>query len=164
MLVTHTPLRIVTPCSENLDAMPRTKDGAYLCAKCDRAVVDLRHARKKRALAVIAELKRESQDGSVCVRVRATGNGVPVFAPDPSPFARFIGPVALATSLAACSAQTSAVAHDTTPAVLVEQRVPSNGNAPTSVPPTHAVTTPTTTPRNVSYPPPVIYEVAGGLG
>jgi hypothetical protein len=48
-----TTMRVATPCSENLDAMPRNAAGDYLCTKCDRAVADLRRVPRKRALAVI---------------------------------------------------------------------------------------------------------------
>src|SRR5207342_3751142 len=80
---------------------------------------------------------RAQGDGSVCVRVNAKRDGTPVFAPDPSPFARFVGPIALVGSLAACSAQTTQSAHDTTPVTLVAHEG-SNSNVP---PGTHVQTT-----------------------
>ena len=100
-------MRIPTPCTQNLDAMPRATAGIGVhCTACDRDVVDLRRTPKKRALAVLAELR--ARDGRVCVRVRATPDGAPVFARDPSPFARFALPAALAGSLAACAPSASA--------------------------------------------------------
>ena len=159
-------MRVASPCTENLDAMPRTKDGAFLCGKCDRAVVDLRRAPRKRALAVIDGLRREG-DGSVCVRVRATRDGTPVFAPDPSPLARFVGPLALVGSLAACSPGVSA-GRGTTPIVLTDalpEPVPANGNGTPGTQPVRAVVAPPVTPTttNVSYPDYDVTEVAGGL-
>ena len=86
-------MRVVSPCTENLDQMPRTRDGSF-CTKCEKNVVDLRRVPKTRALAVLSEL-REASDGLVCVRVLAR-DGVPVFPPDPSRFARLSLPMARA--------------------------------------------------------------------
>jgi hypothetical protein len=156
-------MRIATPCSENLDAMPRDAQGDYLCGKCDRAVVDLRRAPRKRALSVIAGLRRQG-DGSVCVRVNAKRDGTPVFAPDPSPLARFVGPIALVGSLAACSPQMSA--RDTTPVTLVAHEG-SNSNLPSGTQ-TQTTTVVGTQPQpggvqNVNVMPPDITPMAGGL-
>ena len=160
-------MRVASPCSENLDAMPRDAEGNYLCGKCDRAVVDLRSARRKRALAVIDSLRKQG-DGSVCVRVNATRDGTPVFAPDPSPLARFVGPIALVGSLAACSPQMSQTDRGTTPATLSATRDPSsNSNVPPgSQPTTTIVTTPVapTGVQNVNTSiPEITTAVAGGL-
>ncbi len=158
-------MRVATPCSENLDAMPRDAEGAYLCGKCDRAVVDLRRAPRKRALAVIAGLRKVG-DGSVCVRVRATRDGTPVFSPDPSPLARFLGPIALVGSLAACTPQGRGADHGTTPATLVETTAThgnGNGTPGTTRPVVSAVPADPGRATNVSFPQPDVTDVAGGL-
>lgn len=159
-------MRVATPCSENLDAMPRNAEGDPLCSKCDRVVADLRRVPRKRALAVISALRRQG-DGSVCVRVRATRDGTPVFAPDPSPFARFVGPIALVGSLAACSPQGLAAAPGTTPVSVVDTTPGhdnANGQAGTHATPVVSTTQPVPgRAQNVSYPPPDIADVAGGL-
>ena len=54
--MSHLP-RIAAPCTEDLEAMARTERGSF-CDKCQHEVVDLRRAPKKRALAVLAELRR----------------------------------------------------------------------------------------------------------
>lgn len=156
-------MRIASPCTEDLDGMARTHDGSF-CTKCEKNVVDLRRAPKKRALAVISEL-RATGDGQVCVRVRATRDGVPVFASEPSRFARLAMPMALAGSLAACAPSSATTSHDTTPvAVVVESERPTNGNGSPGAQPVTVTTTPATTTdtTNVSYPTDVV-EMAGGL-
>lgn len=162
-------MRIATPCSENLDAMEKTERG-FFCDKCQHDVVDLRRAPKKKALAVLSDLRaRASAAGSarVCVRVMARG-GVPVFAADPpSAFARYAAPIALATSLAACSPTTSA--HGTTPVVLVqrpegEPPAPNGNGRVVTTPIVVGVVSgnPQTPPTGViSYDPMV--DVAGGM-
>ncbi len=166
-----TKMRIATPCAEDLDAMPRTADGDVHCTKCDRTVVDLRRASRKRALAVIHALRSEG-DGKVCVRVRAHRDGTPVFAPDPSPLARFAMPLAMAGAVAAC-APSAASERDTTPVVALHETegTPTpfeNGN---EVPPTTTVAvtlqgSPHPVPHvsnvNVVVPPDVV-PMAGGL-
>lgn len=157
------PMRIPTPCRENLDAMPRTADGAH-CARCDRDVVDLRRTAKKRALAVIADLR--ARHGQVCVRVRATRDGVPVFAKDPSPFARLTLPMALAGSLAAC-APSAGADRDTTPvAMLSTVQQPVNHNEVSAVAPL-AVPVSNTSPLPPQQPGVVpvldLVDVAGGM-
>ncbi len=95
-------MKIATPCSENLDAMQKTERG-FFCDKCQHDVVDLRRTPKKKALAVLNDLRLTSS-GKVCVRVMARADRTPVFLPDPpSMFARFAAPIALASSLAACA-------------------------------------------------------------
>jgi hypothetical protein len=158
-------MRIATPCSENLDAMPRNSQGDFLCDKCDRAVVDLRRAPRKRALSVIADLRKVG-DGSVCVRVNAKRDGTPVFAPDPSPFARFVGPIALVGSLAACSPQVARSERSTTPATLVEHAAGSNVPPGTTTHTTPAVGVGQPPPGsvvNASTIPPEVVPMAGGL-
>lgn len=163
-------MRIPTPCSENLDAMPRTGDGVH-CSRCDRDVVDLRRATKKRALAVIAGLRASDPEGKVCVRVLATPEGVPAFAKDPSPLARFALPAALAGSLAACAPGASLDRGTMPVAVLVagtEQTplstnangVVSGGSAPV-VTPISGTRTPPEQPG--VGPVPEHVEMAGGL-
>lgn len=163
-----TKMRIATPCSENLDAMPRAANGDVHCTRCERTVVDLRSATRKRALSVIQGLRSEG-DGKVCVRVRAHRDGTPVFAPDPaSGFARFAMPLAMAGAVAAC-APTASSDRDTTPVVAVHEGVPTpseNGNGarpPASV----VITTDGSTPsqvRNVNnVTPPDVIPMAGGL-
>lgn len=96
-------MKIATPCSENLDAMEKTARG-FFCDKCQHDVVDLRRTPKKKALAVLSELRASSGSGKVCVRVMARADRTPVFLPDPpSVFARFAAPIAFAGSLAACA-------------------------------------------------------------
>jgi hypothetical protein len=159
-------MRIESPCTENLDGMARTRDGSF-CAKCEKDVVDLRRVPKKRALAVISELRARG-DGQVCVRVRATRDGVPVFRSEPSRLGRLALPMALAGSLAACAPTPGTAAHLTTPVTIVaEQR--TNGNGTPDAQPVTSTTTPVTgtTPpvtdtTNVSYPPETV-EMAGGL-
>lgn len=157
-------MRVATPCTENLDAMPRNADGDYLCSKCDKAVVDLRRTPRKRALAVIQGLRAQG-DGSVCVRVNATRDGTPVFAPDPSLLSRFVGPVALVGSLAACAPQMTERA--TTPSTFVGHEgsnTNGTGTQHTTTPPVQAQTQPTQPGvQNVNNPPPEITAVAGGL-
>ncbi len=158
-------IRIATPCSENLDAMPRDASGAYLCSKCDRAVVDLRRASRKRALAVIGALRAQG-DGSVCARLFVrSADGAPVFAPEPSRLARVVGPLALVGSLAACAPQTLAADQGTLP-VAVSAPEGGNGNGAPGRASAAVVTTPPPvrpSAQNVSYPPPDITAVAGGL-
>lgn len=158
-------IRVATPCSENLDAMPRTADGAYQCGKCQRDVVDLRRATRKRALAVIGALRAQG-DGSVCARLNVRSDGTPVFVPEPSVLARFVGPVALAGSLAACSAQS--VEHVTTTPVAISETVSdtsgSNANGTPGTQTTPVAARPPVTPSqnvNVSYPD--VTPMAGGL-
>lgn len=137
-------MRIQKPCTENLDAMPRANAGPGVhCTSCDRDVVDLRRVPKKRALAVLEQI-RAGGDGRVCARVRATPDGVPVFSKDPSAFSRLALPVALAGSLAACAPSTSAD-RGTAPIAFVptaQGGVGPNANPTTggSVPSTPAVT------------------------
>lgn len=132
-------MRIPTPCRENLDAMPRTPDGVH-CASCDRNVVDLRRTPKKRALAILADLRARDPEGRVCAHVRATRDGVPVFAKDPSPLRRFTLPMALAGSLAACAPR-AASEHETTPVALIpiEQR-PADPRGTPATPPVAVAT------------------------
>lgn len=153
-------MRIATPCSENLDSMPRNAQGDYLCGKCDRTVVDLRNARQKRALKVIETLRKEG-DGSVCVRVNARRDGTPVFAPDPSPFARLVGPIALVGSLAACSPQMARSEQRTTPVTLSDNAHDTNANTTT----TTAVYVPRPVHQNVqnASTQPDTIPMAGGL-
>ena len=170
-----TKMRIATPCSENLDAMPRAANGDVHCTKCDRDVVDLRRATQKRALAVIQALRTEG-DGKVCVRVRAHRDGTPVFAAEPaSGLARFAMPLAMAGAVAAC-APSAGGDRDTTPVVAVHESVPTpseNGNGvrplATGVGTTATSTTATSTTTsshvsnvNVVVPPDVV-PMAGGL-
>ena len=158
-------MRVASPCTENLDEMRRTKDGSF-CVKCEQNVVDLRRVPEKRALAVISELKAAG-DGLVCVRVRATRDGVPVFQKDPSRFGRLTLPIALAGSLAACTPSSGAMEQRTTPiAVVVDHAGQTNGtSARGTAPLTTVIATPRTTPNtsNVSYPTDIV-EMAGGLG
>ena len=152
-------MRIASPCTENLDGMARTPDGSF-CSKCEKNVVDLRRTPKKRALAVISEL-RAGGDGQVCVRVRATRDGVPVFRNEPSRLGRFAMPLALAGTLAACAPSSSTAIH-TTPIAMTETAGQTNGNT-TVVTVTTTTTVPVTTgTTNVSYPTDVV-EMAGGL-
>jgi hypothetical protein len=161
-------MRVASPCTENLDGMARTPSGSF-CAKCQKNVVDLRRVPKRRALAVISEL-RASADGQVCVRVRATRDGVPVFPNEPSRLGRFAVPLALAGTLAACAPSSATTLDGTTPiAQVAETEGAANGNgAPGAHPVTGTasavVTTPGTTPgtTNVTYPTEVV-EMAGGL-
>lgn len=158
-------MRIQTPCSQDLDSMPRAQGGTGVhCTACDRDVVDLRKAPKRRALAVIDQLRRTG-DGKVCVRVRATRDGVPVFQKDPSPLARFALPAVLAGSLAAC-APSAGADRATTPIAMIptEQQPVTNPNVNgTSV---VVVVTPSTGVTPVSAqvgPVPDTVEMAGGL-
>ena len=168
-------MRIATPCTENLDAMPRAGLGVH-CTKCDRDVVDLRRVPSKRALAVIDALRAQG-DGKVCVRVRATRDGVPVFAKDPSPLSRFALPMALAGSLAACAPSVGAGRGTSPVAVLpvgeTTAQEPGNGNGtsaststststtvPVVVPVGHA---PLPTQQPGVGPVPEHVEMAGGL-
>jgi hypothetical protein len=124
-------MRIHKPCREDLDAMPRAASGPGVhCTSCDRDVVDLRRASKKRALAVLEEIRR-SGDGRVCARVRATPDGVPVFAKDPSPLARFAMPAVLAGSLAACAPSASSDRATTPIAMIPTEQSPLATNANT---------------------------------
>ncbi len=112
-------MKIAKPCTEDLDSMGRTASGGFACARCELDVVDLRRATRKRALTVLAELRAEG--GRVCARVRARPDGTPLFRPDPpSGLARFAAPVALATTLAACSPSTT-IARGATPITLAHE-------------------------------------------
>jgi hypothetical protein len=152
--------RLVSPCSEDLDAMKATDRGVF-CDKCQHDVVDLRTTPRKKALAVLNELRRTSETGRVCARVMVRRDGTPVFAPDaPSAFARFAAPIALATSLAACAP--SSRSAGTTPVAVVASTDNTNG---THQDPTTVVTTTTVT-SVVSVQPAVWDEpvpAAGGL-
>jgi hypothetical protein len=153
-------MRIATPCRQDLDSMPRAESGLGVhCTACDRDVVDLRRAPKKRALAVIDQLRR-SGDGEVCVRVRATRDGVPVFRNDPSPLARFALPAVLAGSLAAC-APSAGVDRATTPVAMIptEQEPVTNPNVNGTTPVVVAVQ-PTTVQTQPVFD---TVEMAGGL-
>ena len=159
-----TTMRVASPCSEDLDAMPRDGEGNYLCSKCDRAVVDLRGARRKRALAVIEGLRKQG-DGSVCMRVNVKRDGTPVFTPDPSPLARLAFPIALAGSLAACSPQMERSQQVTTPVTLTAGNDPStNSNTPGPGQVSSVVTPPRPTVHNVNTSiPEITTAVAGGI-
>ncbi len=156
-------MRIASPCTEDLDRMARTRDGSF-CAKCAKNVVDLRRVPKKRALAVIAEL-RAAGDGQVCVRARATRDGIPVFANEPSRLSRFALPMALAGSLAAC-ATPSTTPRDTTPVALVRDADgQANGNGTPGASLTRVTTVAPedlTNTANVSVPTDTV-DMAGGL-
>lgn len=163
--------RLASPCTENLDTMPRTADGAYLCGKCEREVVDLRRATKKGALAIVDEIRKQG-DGSVCARLNVRPDGTPVFAPEPSRLARFVGPMALVGSLAACSPQSRAADPGTTPVAFVGTTQPetegtnTNGNDTPGTTPTPVTTVQPTThanTQNVVYPQPDVTPMAGGL-
>lgn len=169
--MTPESMRIVTPCSENLDAMEKTERG-FFCDKCQHDVVDLRRTPKKKALKVLSALRAEAlrdpkSGGKVCVRVMARADRVPVFAPDPpSAFARLAGPIALATSLAACAPSShestttvAAVVHETTGGTST-----TNNNGRVVSPAVVGVVSgnPQTPPTDlVAFDPPV--DVAGGL-
>jgi hypothetical protein len=159
------PMRIQTPCSQDLDSMPRAESGGGVhCTACDRDVVDLRKTPKKRALAVIDTLRRTG-DGKVCVRVRATRDGVPVFQKDPSPFARFALPAVFAGSLAAC-APSAGADRETTPIAMIptEQQPVTNPNVNGTA--TVVVVTPVSHVTGGSTQPGAIpdhVEMAGGL-
>jgi len=160
-----TTMWIPTPCSENLDEMPRDAEGNARCTKCERSVVDLRSVRRKRALAVIAGL-RSHGDGKVCIRANVRADGTPVFAPDPSPLARFVGPIALVSSLAACAPEASHVDRGTTPvAHVLEQHENTNGTPPVTTTTVSTPVQPATGYRNVNNTPvpDITTAVAGGL-
>ena len=124
-------MKIARPCTENLDAMARTETGGFACTRCELEVVDLRRATRKRALRVLAELRAEG--GRVCARVRAQPDGTPLFRSDPSFLARFAGPVALASSLAACSPSATTSRTAATPITLSHSSTfGGNGNGPTA--------------------------------
>lgn len=151
--------KLVSPCSEDLDAMKATDRGVF-CDKCQHDVVDLRTTPRKKALAVLNELRSKSETGRVCARVMVRRDGTPVFAPDaPSMFSRFAAPIALATSLAACAP--SSRSTGTTPVAVVPI---DNTNGTSHQDPT-VVTNTTVTPV-VSVQPAVWDEpvpAAGGL-
>jgi hypothetical protein len=162
-------MRIAHPCSEDLPSMPRAPGGVH-CSRCERDVIDLRRVPRKRALAILAE-KRETS-GRVCAWVRATEDGTPVFAPDPSRLARLAGPALVATALAACSPTTSSQ-HGATPVTLAHESVApttpratsSGGN--TNAPPPVAISASTVPPRAPIQPAsnvqPVTIEMAGDM-
>lgn len=114
--------------------MPRTPGGVH-CSRCDRDVLDLRRVPRKRALAVLAE--KRATEGKVCAWVRATPDGTPVFAADPSRLARFAGPAIVASALTACGA--SATERHAAPIAFVEPvtaapTAPSSGGNTNAVP------------------------------
>jgi hypothetical protein len=135
--------RLLDRCSENLAAMPKTERGVF-CSKCRIDVVDLRTTPKKKALAVLAELRQTSKDGRVCAWLPVDRQGVPVFRPDPPPVLQRIAvPALLAGSLAACAPGVDEVRA--TPIVHVEPTSGGNDNAVQVRPaPAHAVVTTTT--------------------
>lgn len=162
-------MRIPTPCSQNLDAMPRGASGEAHCTACDRDVVDLRRTPQKRALAIIQDLRAQG-DGSVCVRVRATRDGVPVFKKDPTVLSRFVMPAMMAGSLAACAPSASADRTTTPIAMIPTEQLPvaSNVNTFDPISTTTPVVVPVSTGRTPTQQPGVapIYdtvEMAGGL-
>ena len=141
--------------------MQKTERG-FFCDKCQHDVVDLRSTPRKKALAVLNELRSKSETGRVCARVMVRRDGTPVFAPDaPTMFSRFAAPIALATSLAAC-APSSRTAGTTPVAVVVPV---SNTNGTHHQDPTTVVVTSTVTPvvpvQPVGWDEPV--PAAGGL-
>jgi hypothetical protein len=155
---------IARPCTENLDAMARTETGGFACSRCELEVVDLRRATRKRALTVLAGLRAEG--GRVCARVRARPDGTPLFRTDPSFLGRFAAPVALASTLAACSPAAS-TARTATPITLSHaSSFGGNGNgtaAPVTVAPTSRVPpTPAPSTANVSAEP-IEVEMAGEI-
>jgi hypothetical protein len=159
--------RIAAPCTEDLDAMARTERGSF-CDKCRHEVVDLRRAPKKKALAVLAELRRASPTGRVCVRTIARPDGTPVFGADPpGAFARYAAPIALATSLAACTPASHApIAAGSTPVAIVHPPAPAPTNQNGSHRPVAAITAPasppTPQPATLVVVPPEI-EMAGEM-
>lgn len=158
--------RIAAPCTEDLDSMARTERGSF-CDKCQHEVVDLRRAPKKKALTMLADLKRASPTGRVCVRTIARPDGTPVFGADPpGPLARYAAPLLLATSLAACAPSGHSTVGGTTPVALVRPvasvHPPTNQNGPVTatVVPVPVVTV-SSTPQPASIPPEV--EMAGEM-
>jgi len=144
--------------------MPRTPGGVH-CSRCDRDVLDLRRVPRKRALAVLAE--KRATEGKVCAWVRATPDGTPVFAADPSRIARLAAPAIVASALTACGA--SATERPAAPIAFVQPATPpapsSGGNA-NAVPAPVMVTVDTTPPRvrpasNVVQP--IELEMAGDM-
>jgi hypothetical protein len=152
--------RLVDRCSENLAAMEKTERGVF-CTKCRIDVVDLRATPKKKALAVLSELRRSSTDGRVCAWLPVTREGIPQFRPDPpSRLARIAVPALLAGSLAACAP--GAVEPGTAPIAHVEPTSGGNDNGELSQPvrPVVATTTQGTPPSAILVPPDV--EMAAG--
>ncbi len=119
--------------------MPRTPGGVH-CSRCDRDVLDLRRVPRKRALAVLAQ--KRASEGKVCAWVRATPDGTPIFAPDPSRLVRLAGPAMMASALTACGA--SATERQAAPIAFVQPVAPPEP-APTSGGNTNAVPAPVVT-------------------
>lgn len=152
--------RLVDRCSENLAAMEKTERGVF-CTKCRIDVVDLRTTPKKKALAVLNELRRTSTDGRVCAWLPVNREGVPQFRPDPpSRLARIAVPALLAGSLAACAP--GAADPATAPIAHVEPTTGGNTNAVVTQParPVAVGTTQGNPPTGVLVPPDV--EIAAG--
>lgn len=150
--------------------MPRVPGGVH-CSRCDRDVLDLRRAPRKRALAVLAEARASDPEGRVCAWVRATEDGTPVFTPDPSRWVRLAAPAVLATALGACTTAEQAHAAPTVPVAMtspVTSGGTSEGNTnatPGVVTVTIAATTPPVQaqPQPATNLQPVEIEMAGDM-
>lgn len=146
--------------------MPRTPRGVH-CSRCDRDVVDLRRVPRKRALTILAE--ERASGARVCAWVRATEDGTPVFAADPSRLARLAGPAIVASALTAC-APAASLQHASTPVTLAHESATTAATA-TSGGNTNAVATVVSpvgvAPRAPAQPAsnlqPVVVEMAGDM-
>lgn len=102
--------------------MERTEHGVF-CTKCRIDVVDLRRTPKKKALAVLNDLRRASPDGRVCAWLPVRPDGTPAFAADPpSRLARLAAPALVATSLVACAPREGVAVERPIAAVTETQR------------------------------------------
>lgn len=155
--------RLTDRCSEDLGKMERTERGVF-CTKCRIDVVDLRRTPKKKALAVLNDLRRASPDGRVCAWLPVRPDGTPAFAADPpSRLARLAAPALVATSLVACAPR-EGVAVERPIAAVTETS--GNANAPPSSqvhPVVHPVVTGQAQPPSGVIAPVDVEMAAGGL-